>query len=314
MSSQSQVTDAEVEAILDLVRPAVERAAQVSPRDFKSPRRLSQAQLDALARRVDKSMVDISAHLSTWLRSTHRARVADVVEAHQLVLIEGFVEPMRTLAFNVGSQLGFVAWDLGAMTAAIETALGSTDPKIAVARPLSLVEERILSDMLARCVALVGSALGVEVQNLRILREKNELALAEDASASDPQRIGVCLALQGAAGDSTLRFYFPGVKPPEVARTASTSKDAKKGAMPAQLVDVDVEVCAELGSVVLPLQDLMALEVGDVIVLDTKIGDTVVVTAEGEVRARGELGRRDGKLAVRLRTVERDGSKQSDGN
>lgn len=299
---------------MDLVRPAVDLAARVSPRDFNSPRRLSQLQLDALARRVDKSMADISVHLSAWLRSTHRARVADVVEAHQQVLIEGFVEPLRALAFNVGSQLGFVAWDLGAMTAAIETALGSTDPKLAVARPLSLVEERLLSEILVRCVALVAGALGVEVSNFRVLREKNELVLAEDAHVSDPQRIGVCLALQGAAGDSTLRLYFPGVRAPEVAHAGPASKGARKDGMPSQLVDVDVEVCAELGSVVLPLQELLTLEVGDVIVLETKVGDTVVVTAEGEVRARGELGRRDGKLAVRLRTVEREKAKRLDGN
>lgn len=310
MSEQSQVSDAEVEAIMDLVRPAVEAAAQVVPRDFKAPRRLSQAQLDALARRVDKVMVDVSTHLSSWLRSSHRARVADVVEAHQLVLIDGFVEPMRALAFNVGTQLGFVVWDLGAMTTAIEAALGSSDPKTAVARPLTRVEERILSELLCRCVSLIGGALGVEVGNFRVLRERTELAQAEDAGSSDPQRIGVCIALQGAAGDSTLRFYFPAVKAPESARSGAPAKDSKTSAMPAQLVGIDVDVCAELGSVVLPLQDLLNLEVGDVLVLETKVGDSIVLTAEGEVRARGELGRRDGKLAVRIRTVERDDSRE----
>ena len=49
------------------------------------------------------------------------------------------------------------------------------------------------------------------------------------------------------------------------------------------------------------------------IVLDTKVGDTVALTAEGEVRGRGELGRRDGKLAVRLRSVNRAGTSATDG-
>src|SRR5436190_23478218 len=106
-----------------MVRPVTEGEPRIMARDFRAPRRLSQVQLDLLARRVERTMPDVSAHLSAWLRGPHRARVADIVEAHVGTLIDGFVEPMRTLAFDVGSQLGFVAWDLGAMTAAIETAL-----------------------------------------------------------------------------------------------------------------------------------------------------------------------------------------------
>jgi len=311
VSQQSQVSDAEVEAIMDMVRPAVEDVVRILPRDFKAPCRLSRAQLDVLARRVDKVMPDVSAHLTAWLRSPHRARVADVVEAHVGTLIEGFVEPMRTLAFDVGSQLGFVAWDLGAMTTAIEVALGSPDPKMATARPLSVVEERVLEKLLVRAAMLVVSSLGVEATNFRVMREKKEMNLAEDVATSDPQRIGVQLALEGAVGESVLRIYVPAVKPPET--STGSAKSPAKGGMSAQFADVHVDLCAELGTVVLPLQDLMSLEVGDVVLLDTKVGDMIALTAENEVRARGELGRRDGKLAVRLRSVDRAGSKSTDG-
>ncbi|MBL8858683.1 MAG: FliM/FliN family flagellar motor switch protein [Planctomycetes bacterium] len=309
MPTPSQVNEAELEAISDLVRPPADDVARISTRSFKAPRRLSQAQFDALARRVDKCMADATLHLSSWLRSAHRVRVTDVVEAHVGVLIEGLVEPLRVLAFDVGSQLGFVAWDLGAMTAAIETALGSPDPKSAVARPLTPSEERVLTQMLSRVTALVTTSLGVEAKNFRVMREKKELILADDGTAFDPQRIGVHLALEGAAGESTLRIYVPGVKAPETANGSATAKDTKKNSMSSQMASVDVDLCAELGTVIIPLQELMNLEVGDVVVLETKVGDMVAITAEGEVRARGDLGRHDNKLAVRLRTLERIGSK-----
>jgi flagellar motor switch protein FliM len=229
------------------------------------------------------------------------------------VLIEGFVEPMRTLAFDVGSQLGFVAWDLGAMTAAIEVALGSADPKMATARALSTVEERVLEKLLVRVTSLVVASLGVEAANFRVMREKKELFLAEDVTASDPQRIGVHLALEGAVGESVLRVYVPAVKAPVITAGPATAKNSPKGGMSPQLADVSVDLCAELGTITMPLQDLMSLEVGDVIVLDSKVGDLVALTAENEVRARGELGRHDGKLAVRVRTVDRAGSNSMDG-
>lgn len=311
MSQESQVSDAEIEAIMDMVRPAVDDVMRILPRDFKAPRRLSRPQLDHLARRVDKVLPEVSAHLTTWLRSSHRARVADIVETHVGSLIDGLVEPLRTLAFDVGQQLGFVAWDLGSMTAAIEVALGSADPKMATARPLTIVEERVLEKLLVRVTSLIVSSLGVEATNFRVMREKKEMNLAEDAATSDPQRIGVQLALEGAVGESVLRIYVPAVKSPEIA-TGSSKQPAKTGLSP-QLVDVHVDLCAELGTVVLPLQDLMSLEVGDVVLLDTKVGDMIALTAENEVRARGELGRHDGKLAVRLRSVDRARTKSTDG-
>jgi flagellar motor switch protein FliM len=313
VASESQVTDAEVEAIVAMVRPAVEEVAQILPRDFKAPRRLSRAQLDVLARRVERTLPELSAHLSALLRGPHRARVADVVEANVGTLIDGFVEPLRTLAFDVGPQLGFVAWDLGAMTAAIETALGSPDPKMAHARPLSIVEERVLEKLLVRVAMLTLSALGVEGTNYRILREKKELSLAEDATTSDHQRIGVHLALEGAAGESVLRVYVPAVKAPELPNAGGTPKNASKTGVTSQLADVRVDLCAELGTIAVPLHDLMSLEVGDVVLLDTKVGDMVALIADGEVRARGELGRHDGKLAVRMRSVDRERAKATDG-
>lgn len=312
MSATNQVTDAEVEAILDLVRPTAEEMLEVIPRDFKAPRRLSQPQLDSLGRRVEKVLPDVSTHLSTWLRSPHRANLSSVVEAHSGVLIDGFVEPLRILSFDVGTQLGFVVWDTVSMVAAIETALGASNVTSVTSRALSVVEERVLSELLVRVVTLVGSAVGVEAKNFRVLREKKELQLADDLSVSDPQRIGICLGISGAAGDCTLRIYFPAVKAPELPRPGG-SKDSKKQGMPTQFGEIDLEMRAELGSVTVALQDLLALEIGDVVVLDTKVGDPVVLTAEGEVRARGDLGRRDGKLALRLRSVERRGMKKTDG-
>jgi flagellar motor switch protein FliM len=255
-------------------------------------------------RRVEKTVADISTHLSSWLRSPHKVQVASIVEANESVLVDGLVEPMHTLAFDCNGQLGLLAWDLGAMVAAIELALGAADVKTATARPLSLVEERILTDATSRIISLVAAALGVDAKNFRVVREKK--ALATNDESGDPQRIGVHLALQGAAGESTLRLYFPGVKPPETAKKAAAAKDPRKSTLPQQLGEIDIPVRAELGTAQLAVQDLMALELGDVIVLDTNVGGPVTVAAEGQMRALADLGRREGKLAVRLRSIEKN--------
>jgi flagellar motor switch/type III secretory pathway protein FliN len=173
--------------------------------------------------------------------------------------------------------------------------------------------ERILLDITTRVVTLAAGALGVEAKGFRVLREKKALILSEDASTGDSQRIGVHIGLQGAAGESTLRLYFAGVKPPDLPRPAGAPKETNKGTLTTSMSEVDVSVHAELGTAIVPLQDLLALEVGDVIVLDTLVGGPVTVAAEGRMRARAELGRHDGRLAVRLRSIEKDNRTTSDG-
>jgi flagellar motor switch protein FliM len=121
----------------------------------------------------------------------------------------------------------------------------------------------------------------------------------------------VQLAVRGPSVSSTLRVYVPGVKPPVTTKPNASSKDAKKLAPP-HLADIDLELRAELGTAEIPLQDLLGLEVGDVIVLDTKVGDLVAVTAEGQRCARAQLGRVDGRFAVQIRTVDHCDEQRSD--
>lgn len=307
----SNVSAEEVQAILELARPAAALAAEVAARDFQEPHRLSVAQIEALTRRVENGRADIGVHLSTWLRKPHTVEVAAITEAHAAMLVASVVEPFCAIAFDGDGQMGFVMWDQTSLVAAVETALGVEDVTKIEPRALSLIEERIALDILRRVAAITTGSFGVEAKNFRVLRKEKELERWDEAANPDPQRIGVQLAVRGAAVSSTIRVYVPGVKPPVTSKPTPNTKDAKKLAPP-HLADISLELRAELGTAEIPLQDLLGLEVGDVILLDTKVGDLVVVTAEGQRCAQAQLGRIDGRFAVQIRTVERCDELQPD--
>jgi flagellar motor switch protein FliM len=75
-----------------------------------------------------------------------------------------------------------------------------------------------------------------------------------------------------------------------------------------QLERVPVEVCALLGTVDLPVRELMSLAVGDVVILDSVATDELQVTVEGEPKFSAWPGLVNNKRAIRIaRVLEEDG-------
>jgi flagellar motor switch/type III secretory pathway protein FliN len=151
---------------------------------------------------------------------------------------------------------------------------------------------------------LLCGALSVEAKDFRVVRSAKELVNADDATRGDPQRLGFQLAINGISGASTLRVYLAGVKTPTIATRAAAARDPKKPFLPPHVCEIEVEVCAELATVEVPLQDLLSIEVGDIVLLGANVGDPIIVTAEGERCARADLGRHQNRLALRIRSVE----------
>jgi flagellar motor switch protein FliM len=67
-----------------------------------------------------------------------------------------------------------------------------------------------------------------------------------------------------------------------------------------QLSQVKVELCAQLGRTVLPLSRLLALEVGDVLTLDTEEGHPIPIFVEGREKFAGMPRAAGGSHAVVL--------------
>ncbi|MEO0982582.1 MAG: flagellar motor switch protein FliN [Pseudomonadota bacterium] len=74
-------------------------------------------------------------------------------------------------------------------------------------------------------------------------------------------------------------------------------------ALAKRLMDVPVRVDVVLGEARMPIEDLMALTPGDVVVLDRDAGDPIDIYVSDRLMARGRLIVADGQLGVTLAEI-----------
>lgn len=299
----SNVTAEEVQALAGDAEPSV-RTPAVEVRDFREPRRLTAAQLARHARSVARSLADIESSLAIWLRGAYRCEVDSVREASALEVLRDLGSDRLLAAFECGGRRGWAVWDATMASAATEIALGTVEVKEPKARTFSNVERGVLKNMLGRVVALVAQTLEVDAKGVRVVQDEIQLELERtDAREGDPQRLAVYLALSGPIGDSVLRIYFAGVKTPD-APAAKDAPDPKKKLPPApeHLLDVPLELGAQLGTTEIALADLLGLEVGDVIPLSVASGSALTVYVDGIPCGTARFGEHKGRLAIQLQT------------
>jgi len=297
-----QVEPEEAQAILDAVRASDgdgPTAASVAARDFARPLRLSQRALDRVGKRIAGVLEECAKDFSRALRGTHALALAQLREESAEGLFDGVGAAFVVLRFEVGGQPGWLVWEPAGAVAAVEVALGAPEAR-AVERTLTAVERGVAGRLLESLLQRLAAAVGVKTAAARMVARADDLGSWRDAGPlADRARLRLRLELEGPAGRGGLDLYLPGVAgddgepaPPE-------------GALPAHLDPVSVELSAHLGTCDVPLRELLALAVGDVIPLDTPEDGTLAVLVENVPCARARWGTRHGQLALQIQDVTR---------
>jgi flagellar motor switch protein FliM len=295
----TQVEPHEAQAILDAVRPAAPRGAAdgVEPRDFSRPLRLSGQALAAVRRALQAALPDCAHELSRTLRGEHDLGLAELGEERVEGLFDELDEPFALVRFEVGGQPAWARWDVAGAVAAVEVALGAPAPS-GSERSLSGVERRLLLQLLGPLATRLGAALGLEATSGRVVASPEDAgSWADGGPGADRARLRLHLAFDGPGGASGIDLWLPGV----VGQVPDD--DAPPQDLPPHLDEVGVVLSARLGARDVPLAELLAIEEGDVIPLDTPVDGLLEVLAEDAPCARARLGRHGERLALRIEAV-----------
>lgn len=302
-----QVEPEEAQAILDAVRANDDdgpNAASVAARDFARPLRLSQRTLDQVGKRVAGALEECGKELSRALRGTHQLSASQMREESAEGLFDDVGAAFVVLRFEVGGQPGWLRWDSAAAVAAVEVALGAPEAK-PVERALTTVERGVAGRLLESLLQRLAAAVGVKANALRMVAKADDLGDWRDAGPlADRARLRLRLELDGPAARGGLDLYLPGVEGDD------GEPALPDGALPAHLDPVSVELSVHLGICDVPLRDLLALGVGDVIPLDTPEDGPLTLLVEDVPCARVRWGTHHGQLALQIQDVTRPDDRQ----
>lgn len=297
----THVSDEERQALLAHTgaTSAAASAPDVAQRDFSQPRRIAAAEMDALANEIDRRLPRIQQAARQLLGADVLVKFAGATESSADRLVESWKPPFALLAFRSRGQLCWVSMDCAKAVAEFELLLGATPRE--GARALSSAEQRLMIVLTRLLFEPLRDVLDFEFQDLRAVDEPCAIgSWRHGEGAADPHRLTLELEVERPGSSYTVRAHLP---PPQ--RRAASGPAAP--APPVEHIrDLDLELCARLGALEMPLAEILALEAGDVLPLGVDARTGLELYVNDRAWAVADLGARGEKLAVALREVVQD--------
>jgi flagellar motor switch protein FliM len=296
------VTESEIDALL--ARGSSARVPVVS-RDFREPRRFSEAELEALTRPAEQVAIAVVEALRAVILAEIVHGPPEVAET----ALDSALDPSRgdfvacVAEGPAGASLAIV--DAAAAVVLAELALGLDEGEQPPSRALTHLERELVERALSRVLERAAAAFSAPVKEPRLAASRAAL-LRELAHDTDRRRVAVRVPITIGPLRTVVHVVLSGVKPPAAPRSAAQAaapKDAKRAGIPAEIQPTKVELCAVLARTDVLLTEILALEPGDVITLDASPGEAIRLEVEGQPRALVRFGAHDGRLAVRVQEI-----------
>lgn len=284
------------------------RVSVVSLRDFSEPRTLSADRIGRIRKLLSARLQAMANALAGPLRGHPSLQLGEVAEMNAHGLFDGFQRPFLVHGFLCNGQQGWLVWDAPAARIACDTILQGPpqaseeeDAEVEIGDPLlTRTERRVIASLLDGLVQTIANDFGLTLEPGSVWQEPEELTTLKDLGPdADSRRLLIHFGFEDEQGTaSDLRIYLPNIADPDVDESADDTSAA-----PQHLAPVDMELCALLGGTDVPLSELLSIEVGDVIPIDTRIGDLIDIEVEESLCARARFGAQGGRLAVVIDSV-----------
>ena len=322
------LSNEEIDTLLDLFRTdgliaeaaadfTLEEVADEGPAvreiDLLKPNRFGREQIRSLERLFETCSKSFSATMSDRLRMDMRC---DCVAVEQMRL-GGWLKAL--LGPTAIYQLGLPPFDMpvlfgvttGLLYGAVDRILGGSG-KVQETRTEFTSAEYIVAD------AFVGPCLDRLCESLEDLGQftwniENRYCNPTMAQILPAQDVVLNVHFQVSSellrGDLRLAVPFASLEPflEGIEFGPGSTYRVPPGAMrettQETVASVPVTMSVVLGETQVPLRQLLALEIGDVVPLPTRVGEPLVAPVQGRPKFRGQVGTRGSQLAFQVGTV-----------
>ena len=281
--------------------------------DFKRPDKFSKEQIRTVQMMHETFARLTTTSLSAQLRSMVHVHVASVDQLTYEEFVRSIPTPTTLAVINMDPLKGNAVLEIDpAITfSVIDRLFGGTGQGAKVSRDLTDIEQSVMEGIIVRILANMREAWN-QVIDLRPRLGQIETN-PQFASIVPPSEMVVLVTLETKIGEEegmmnfcipyltiepivsklSSQFWFSSVRRNSTTQYLNTLKE--------KLSDVDMDVVAEIGSINLPIRDVLSLQVGDVVRLsNTKVGDPLVLSVGNKKKFYCQPGIVGKKMAVQV--------------
>lgn len=296
------VAPQKVEAVVD------DRISEV---DLLKPNRLSRDQLRGMERYFESAGKLLSATISDKLRIETRCDCVAVEQQRFATWLEQLPGPVaiyvcRMEPFKVPVLL---TASTSLLYGAVDRILGGSGRVSKVPKDFTQAEYTVADAMMGPCLDRIVESLD-DVVKLKWTIE-NRFCNPSMAQILPSQDVVLSVYFQVAGefliGDLRMLLPFQAIEPYLEKFAKDSVTRMEPGALREQVAktvrNVPLDLAVELGSARITLRQLLDLQQGDVIPLDTRFGSDAVVPVMGKPKFRGQIGRIGNRLGLQVADV-----------
>ncbi len=302
----------------------VEESRKVKKYDFRNPQKIAKDQLRTLEIIHDNFGRLFQTFLSGYLRTPVKISVISVEQIAYSEFTNAISIPAFLNIIDVRPLDGQMLIDISIAIAytIIDRLLGGDGSKEQEIREFTEIELTLLKNMMKRAMPLIEEAwknviqldlkldtVEVNPQFAQIVPPNETIALITmNISVGETEgMLNVCvpyLLLEPILDKLHTRYWFSSSKK-ELSQNQITQ-------IRNRILNAKVELKAELGSALVKVKDIINLQKGDVIRLDSKENSGIKIRIGTNVKYIGEIGTSNNKMAVKITNVVKDGDKDEE--
>lgn len=290
----------------------LEEEEEVKKYDFRKPSKFSKEQIRTLRIIHENFARTLGNFLSAYLRTVVQIKVESVSQVSYGEFINSLPIPTLMAVLNLSPQLG---------TAVLETNLQLVFPMIDLLcggegripkdlRELTEIERTVMKRVYVKMLDSLGYAwqdiykLEPVIESLETNPQYNQTLASNETVAlvtlssqvGDTQGfINICLpfiTLEPAIPHLSAQHWFRNVNQKEGENKVSQIKK--------RMENVEVNLTAVIGETSVSVEDFLGIQVGDVLPLETKVGEKLKLYAENSLKFKVQPGISGRKMAVQI--------------
>ncbi len=281
--------------------------------DFKRPERVSKDQMRSLESLHDSFSRNLGASLSSFLRTIVEVRVSTIEQLTYSEFIHSLPNPTNFNLLSCEPLEGQMCLEISPLIIypIIDRLLGGSSNEIFVPqRPLTSIELRLIQKMTDRALTELTDVWSnlFEVKFGLSETESNPHLVQIVAPNEVVVVIGFELRMGPRAGTMSLCIPFNVIEPAMsklatqgwLSYSRSASQESQSDAIMSRIDSAKIELCADLAETTMTVEELLALQPGDIIQTTKPSKEELLIRVEGKNKFAATVGRHRQNRAVKI--------------